>query len=129
MKIVDVRTIELAEIRKQHELGTAPLFDLLKAEADLAESQVRAEMRKEELVKSPADTEIGRLAQQAREASLDLTQDEVRLKLLERKLDGLKKVRGLIDDYTEIAEHVVPALNRQLQEVQTRVLQGRTESP
>ncbi len=128
-KLVDVRTSTLAEVRTQHESGTVPLAEVLKAEADLAESQIRAEVRREDLAKSAADAEMGRLAQEAREVSLDLTQDEMRLKMLGGKLEGLKRARGKLDEYTRIAEIELPAINRQLQEVQTRLLKGRPDAP
>ncbi len=128
-KLVDMRATELAQVRKLHGSNAVSEEDVRKAEADLAEAQIRAELRREDLAKSPASAEWGRFARQFRDVSLDLTQDEVRLKILDVKLAALKNARELLDRYNEFAEQELPALNRQLQELQTTILHAQTGTP
>jgi len=124
-----VRKAALNEAQSLHKASAISEAEVLKAEADLAEAQIRAELRKEELAKSPANAAAGRLAQQARELRLDLLQDEVRVKVLADRLSALKKARDLLDRYNEITEVELPAVNRQLQELQMRIIQERTDAP
>ena len=124
-----MRKAALNEAQSLHKASAISEAEVLKAEADLAEAQIRAELRKEELAKSPANAAAGRLAQQARELRLDLLQDEVRVKVLADRLSALKKARDLLDRYNEITEVELPAVNRQLQELQMRIIQERTDAP
>jgi hypothetical protein len=128
-KIIDVRKAARDRAQALRKTSVISESDVQQAGADLDEAQIRAELRKEELAKSPAKAEAGRMVQQARELCLDLAQDELRLKILNGKLAGLKKARGLLDEYSEITDFRLPALNRQSQELETREIQGRIEAP
>jgi hypothetical protein len=124
MKIVEMQGIALKEAQSAHKMGALSEADLRKAEADLAEAQIRVELRKEELAKSPAHAEAGRLAQQARELRLELTMDILRLDILEKKLHKLRKARDMLDDYNRISEVELPALNQELLELRIHSIQS-----
>jgi outer membrane protein TolC len=128
-KIVAVRKAALDRAQSLQKKNAIPESDVQQAEADLAEAQIRAELRREELAKSPADAETGRLAQQVHELRLDVAQDELQARILDEKLAALKKARDMLDRYNEITELKMPAFSRQFQELQIRLMQGQIDEP
>jgi hypothetical protein len=115
--IVEAKQAILSNIEKRNKATPHTVSDteVKKAEVDLAEAQVRLALRKEELAKSAAGAEIERLNQQLRELSVDLQQDEIRDRLLGVRLAGLRQVRGIVDEYTDITEYELPRVNRALE--------------
>jgi multidrug efflux pump subunit AcrA (membrane-fusion protein) len=82
-KIIAVRKAALNRAQELHETKSAiPKSDVQQTEADLAEAEIRAELRKEDLAKSQATAEAGRLAQQAHELHIEVTMDVSRYKVL-----------------------------------------------
>jgi hypothetical protein len=128
-KIVAVRKAALNRAHEVQKKNAISESDVQQAEADLAEAEIRAELRREEVAKSPADAETGRLAQQVHELRLDVAQDELQAKILDQKLAALKKARDMLDRYNEITELKIPPFSRQLQELQIRLMQAEIDRP
>jgi hypothetical protein len=128
-KIIAVRKAALNRAQSVRKTNAIPESEVQQAEADLAEAEIRAELRKEELGKSQANAEAGRLAQQARELRIEVTMDVMRNGVLELKLGELRRARDMLDEYNRITEVELPALNRQLQELQIRLMQGQIDAP
>lgn len=127
--IVAVRKAALNRAHEVQKKNAISESDVQQAEADLAEAEIRAELRREEVAKSPADAETGRLAQQVHELRLDVAQDELQAKILDQKLAALKKARDMLDRYNEITELKIPPFSRQLQELQIRLMQAEIDRP
>jgi hypothetical protein len=123
-KIIAVRKAALNRAHEVQKNNAIPASEVQQAEADLAEAEIRAELRKEELAKSPATAEAGRLAQQARELHIEVTMDVSRERVLESKLFELRKARDMLDDYNRITEVELPALNRELLELRLHSIQS-----
>ncbi|MGO9114540.1 MAG: hypothetical protein ACLP9L_35430 [Thermoguttaceae bacterium] len=129
VKIVDLQEIALKEAQSLRPTKAISDADVRKAEGDLAEAQLRVDLRKEQLAESRAGAAAERSAQQAHDLLLDLNQDEMRLHIFDGKLTALKKVRDLLDRYNEITELRLPAVNRQSQELESRIIQWRIDAP
>jgi hypothetical protein len=123
-KIIAVRKAALNRAQEVQKKNAIPESDVQQAEADLAEAEIRAELRKEELAKSPATAEAGRLAQQARELHIEVTMDVSRERVLELKLSELRKARDMLDEYNRITVVELPALNRELLELRLHSIQS-----
>jgi hypothetical protein len=95
--------------------------DVKNAEANLAEAEIRLAVRRQEIAKSQADAVIDRLNQQLLDVSVELTQDELRLKLITTKLDALGAVQNLLDDYKYTTESELPRVLRLLDQAETRL--------
>jgi hypothetical protein len=114
-KILESRRADLSELQRLREHQAASELDVRKAQADLAEAEIRLALRKEELRKSQADAGIERFNQQLREVSTDLVQDEMRLAMVLERLSRISTARRMLDEYTGIAEHELPQVNRTLE--------------
>jgi hypothetical protein len=126
-KIIAVRKAALNRAQELHETKSAiPKSDVQQTEADLAEAEIRAELRKEDLAKSQATAEAGRLAQQAHELHIEVTvtMDVSRYKVLGLKLSELRKARDMLDEHNRITEVELPALNRELLELRLHSIQS-----
>ena len=128
-KIVAARELACKQLMSLHATGAVPADEVRKAEVDLVESQVRLALRKEELAKSKADAGIERLNQQLRELSLDLKQDEVRLNQVKARCALLSGARQIVDEYNQFADIELPAVSRQIEQVESRLWQLRAPLP
>jgi len=110
-KIVTVRRAIRDRLRTVPVTEPSHYVDFDKAEADLAEAEVRLALRGEEIAKSQGDGEMERLIRQLRELSNELMLDEVRLKELTDRLNRLQHVQELVEKYNAVNEslHAIDA--------------------
>ena len=115
-KIIESRRaiLSIALARRASAASGGP-EEVKKAQADLAEAEIRPALRKEELAKSQADGGIERLSQQLQEVSTDLVQDATRLVMLGERRDRINAARESLDEYTRIVEYELPSVNRTLE--------------
>jgi hypothetical protein len=99
------------------------LLEVSNAEADLADAEIRLATRKEELGKTHegGDEVTDRLNRQLLDVSVELTQDELRLQLLDNKLNVLGTVQNLLDDYKNTTESELPRVLRLLDQAETQL--------
>ena len=87
LRIIDARRDTLKSLRSAQP-GVSE-DEVRKADADVAEAEVRLALREEEIARSQGDGELERLNRQLRELSTEVTLDEIRLEALERRLKAL----------------------------------------
>jgi hypothetical protein len=113
-KIVDARRADLESVRALVP-GATP-SDVRKAQADLAEAEIRLALRREELRKLQADAAIEqRFNQQLSELTMSVPQDEERLAVLNERFKRINLARPLLDEYADITEYELPFVNRTLE--------------
>ena len=121
-KIVAVRKEALKLLRVQRDAATIPANEVSKAEADLAEAEVRLALRKQEVTKPAGDGEREGLTRELRELSMAITLDEVRSKELDSRLGKLREARGMVDRFNDVANRIA-ALDREIDRGRALLLQ------
>jgi hypothetical protein len=111
-KIVELRKKSLSLAEEAHKTNLVTSEEVANREAELAEAQIRAELRTEQLAQAVAHART--YTQQQVDLGLELQQDEARLSILDKKLKGLKGARDLLDPYNRVTEEL-PPLNQRLQ--------------
>jgi len=105
-RIVAARRAIVEKLRTLAATGQATPLEADKAEAELAEAEVRLALRAEEIARSQGDGELDRLNRQLRERSNELLLKEVRLKELDHRLGNLQGVLNMVDEYNAVSERL-----------------------
>jgi hypothetical protein len=121
-KIVAARQAELKILQTHFNTGQVTASEVSKAEAELAEAEVRLAMRKQETAKPGGDDEREKLSGEVRELSMETTLEEVRGKELDSRLAKLREARGLVDRFGDESNRIA-ALDREIDRGRALLLQ------
>ena len=121
-KIVAARREELKLLRAQFNAAGASGGMVSKAEAELAEAEVRLAMRKQEVARPGGDGDREKLSGEVRELSIGVTLDDFRSRELDGRLVKLREARGLVDRFNDVANHIA-ALDREIDRGRALLLQ------
>lgn len=127
-QIVDVRQAAVAALEAARKVRGASDADVKSAQAELAEAQIRLAQRKEELAKSHSEVAIGQLNRQLLDVSMGVTQDQLRLALLEDRLKSLAQAEGTLDNYKRVTESELPRILRLLDQAEGRLAETKAMS-
>jgi hypothetical protein len=120
-KLIEARQAAVEQLQATYKAGAGSGVDVQKAEADLADAQVRFDLRKEEVAKPQADI-IERSEQQLQELGVEEVINASRRDTLDEKLAKLNRMRDVLDRYNQ-ATDVLQPVNRAIMEVQMRTVQ------
>jgi hypothetical protein len=127
-KVIATRSNLLEELRKRMAVGTISATDVSKAEADLAEAQVRLALRREELAKAGGDGDLDRLNRELRELSISQFLEQARLHELDSKLKELQAVLNVVISYDDTNERIA-GLSREIERLEQYLLSAAVELP
>jgi hypothetical protein len=105
-KIVAARRAMNEKLRAHVASGQVAQFEVDKADAELAEAEVRLALREEEIAKSQGDSELERQNRQLRERANEMSFKEARLKELDHSLSSLQGVLDMVDRYDLVNERL-----------------------
>ncbi len=118
-RIVAARQLVLEDLRTKMKGSAVSQADVAKADADLAEAEVRLALRREEIARAQGDGEMERLIRQLRELSAEVTLDQTRIEVLDNQLGMLQRVLPEVDEYDQRTKRML-SIDRLIEQMTLR---------
>jgi len=118
-RIVAARQLVLEDLRTKMKGSAVSQADVAKADADLAEAEVRLALRREEIARAQGDGEMERLIRQLRELSAEVTLDQNRIEVFDKQLGMLQRVLPEVDEYDQRTKRML-SIDRLIEQMTLR---------
>jgi len=121
MEIVGIRQSTMAQMRALQERSVASEADLQSARAELAEAELRAAIRKNELAAGGGTAALAELNEQLRSATIDLAELEARREYISARLEEGRPLIELGVQHDRIAESELQRADRRIRDIEDRL--------